>query len=62
MLNFEDSIKMVTEAMREERKLVSEELYNMQKGVTMFPTVEECTAYNQALRDAAEAIIEGVVE
>jgi hypothetical protein len=48
---------LISEAIREERKLISEEIYEMQGTVSQFATSKECIAYNRALREAAEKII-----
>lgn len=47
------------EALKEERKRISEDIYEMQGTVSQFATSKECIAYNRALREAAEKITEG---
>jgi hypothetical protein len=59
MPGLQETMDLLCEAMREERKLRSEEIYKMQGTVSQFATSKECEAYNRGLRDAAEKIISG---
>jgi hypothetical protein len=59
MTGLQEAMDLLCEAMREERKRISEELYEMQGTVSQFATSKECIAYNRALREAAEKIIAG---
>jgi len=52
-------LRLLCEALKEERKRISEDIYEMQGTVSQFATTKECIAYNRALREAAEKIIEG---
>jgi len=59
MTGLQETMDLLCEATREERKRISEELYKMQGTVSQFATSKECIAYNRALREAAEKIIAG---
>ena len=54
-----ETLALICDALKEERKRISELLYEMQRTVSQFATSKECIAYNLALREAAEKIIEG---
>jgi hypothetical protein len=56
-LEFQEAMNLVITSVKEERKELSSEVYEMQKYVTNFATTAECTAYNKAIRDVAEMII-----
>lgn len=57
MVGIQKIINLVSDAIKEERVSISEELYSMQGTVSQFATSKECIAYNRALREAAEKII-----
>ena len=59
MTGIEETMNLICEASKEERKRISEELYDMQGTVSQFATAKECIAYNRALREAAEKITAG---
>ena len=59
MTGIQETMNLICEALREERKQISESLYEMQGTVSQFATSAECAAYNRALREAAEKIIAG---
>ena len=54
-----DTVVLIVEALKEERKRISDELYEMQVTLRQFPTYKESIAYNSALITAAEKIIAG---
>lgn len=49
-------LSLVSEALSEERLIISNKLYEMQLTVSQCASSKECIAYNRALRDAAELI------
>ena len=51
-------LRLLFAALKEERKRISEDIYQMQGTVSQFATSKECIAYNRALREAADKIIE----
>jgi len=56
-VDLQEVIELTSSALKEERKRLSEELYEMQTSVSTMPTLKECVAYNQGIRDAAEYIL-----
>jgi hypothetical protein len=59
MVGIQEKMDLIRDVKREERKRISEDLYQMQVTVSQFATSKECIAYNRALREAAEKIIAG---
>lgn len=57
MPTLQETMRLICESIKEERKRISDELYDMQGTVSQFASEKECIAYNRALREAAENII-----
>ena len=56
-VSIKEAFKLMRDALKEERARISEELYAMQKSPGSHCSESERSAYNKALREAAEKII-----
>jgi hypothetical protein len=53
-----ETLGMMVDVIKEEKRRIIEELYDFQKIVSQFPTVNECASYNRGLRDFADKLQE----
>mgnify|MGYP003644219719 CR=1 FL=1 len=54
----DEVMKVLDSALCDERKCIIAMLGEMQVTVSQFATIKECTAYNRALRDAAQMVLD----
>lgn len=52
-----ETLKLLIDAIKDEKRRIANELYYFQKTVSQFATAKECAAYNQGLRDFAEKLL-----
>jgi small nuclear ribonucleoprotein (snRNP)-like protein len=56
-ITFDKAMNLIIHSVKEERKELSSEVYEMQKYVTQLKNTGDVIAYNRAIRDVAEMIL-----